>query len=216
MNGNTEPRRRRRFAKLVVWIAVLAAAAVLATLPFAGRLLVVEDPFQKSDAIVVLAGAPADRWLEAADLFHEGAAPRILLSPGRIDSAVRIARQRGVRLLSESEAVRDALGQLGVPAEAVSAIPGSVDNTADEAAACREVAQRNGWTRLIVVTSKYHSRRTRFAFRRAFRGTPVTIAVRGSRYDESTPRRWWRNRNDIRFVVGEYEKLLLYRLGLGR
>lgn len=216
-NGRTlSPSKGRRFARLLVWILGAVALAGVATLPFAGRLLVVEDPLQKSDAIVVLSGATAERWLEAADLYHEGAAPHVLLSPGRIDSAERIARERGVRLPSGADMERDALGQLHLPAEAISVMPGSVDNTADEAARCRQIANRHGWTRLIVVTSKYHSRRTRFAFRREFRGIPVTIIVRPSRYDEATPPRWWRSRNDIRHVVYEYEKLLLYRLGLGR
>ena len=218
MNGYREPRRPRRgrFTRLLVWIAGLGAAALLVALPFAGRLLVVEDPLEKGDAIVVLSGAPAERWLEAADLYREGAAPRILLSPGRTTPAERIARERGVRLPSEAEVVRNALGQLHVPDEAISVMPGSLDNTAEEAAVCRQVAERHAWTRLIVVTSKYHSRRARFAFRREFRGTPVTIVVRPSRYDEARPAAWWKSRNDIRLLVYEYEKLLLYCLGLGR
>ena len=207
---------RRMIARLLVVLFAAALVAFVAALPFAGRLLVVDDPLQKGDAIVVLSGAPADRWLEAADLYHEGYAPRILLSPGRIDSSEKIARQRGVRLMTSAEAQRYALRQLQVPDEAIAAMPGSVDNTAEEAAVSHETAARNGWTRLIIVTSKYHTRRTRFAFRREFRGTPVTIIVRGSRYGEGTPARWWRSRNDARFVLEEYSKLLLYSLGLGR
>ncbi len=203
-------------AKLLALLAAAALIALVATLPFAGRLLVVSEPLEKSDAIVVLSGSVADRWLEAADLYLEGYAPRILLSPGRIDRAEEIARERGVRLMSGAEVQRYALEQLKIPGEAISVMPRSVDNTADEAAVTRGIAARNGWTRLIVVTSKYHTRRTRFAFCREFRGTPVTIRVRASRYDEAAPENWWRGRGDIRDVLNEYEKLLLYRLGLGR
>ncbi len=207
---------RRKFARLLVLLAAAVLAAFVATLPFAGRLLVAEDRLEKADVLIVLSGAPVDRWLEAADLYLEGFAPRILLSPGRIDSAGRIARSRGVRLMTEAEAVRDALEQLHVPDDAILVMPGSMDNTADEAHAAHLMAAQNGWKRLIVVTSQYHSRRTRFAFQREFRGTPVTIIVRPSRYDEATPGRWWKSRNDVRQVVYESEKLLLYRLGLGR
>jgi uncharacterized SAM-binding protein YcdF (DUF218 family) len=111
--------------------------------------------------------------------------------------------------------VYGALRQLGVPETAITVMPREVDNTAEEAAVTREVASRSGWTRLIVVTSKYHSRRTRFAFRREFNGTPVQIIVRTSRYDSAKPERWWHDRADVRSVLQEYAKLLLYHLGLG-
>jgi uncharacterized SAM-binding protein YcdF (DUF218 family) len=214
--GQATPSKRRIVARRVAWTLTACVLAFAAMLPFAGRLLVAEDPLQKADAIVVLSGAPVERWLEAADLYHEGFAPRLVLSPGRTDYAARLARDRGIHLMTEAEIVRDALGQLRVPQDAIIAMPGSLDNTADEAHASRVLAEQNRWTRLIVVTSKYHSRRTRFAFRREFRGTPMAIIVRPSRYDGANPARWWRSRSDIRYVVYESEKLLLYRLGLGR
>ena len=214
--GQATPSKRRVVAKLLAWTVAACVVAFAAMLPFAGRLLFAEDPLQKADAIVVLSGAVFERWLEAADLYHEGFAARLVLSPGRTDYAERLARERGIHLMTEAEIVRDALGQLRVPQDAVIVLPGSLDNTADEAHACRVLAEQKGWTRLIVVTSKYHSRRTRFAFRREFRDTPTAIIVRPSRYDEANPARWWRSRYDIRYVVTESEKLLLYRLGLGR
>jgi uncharacterized SAM-binding protein YcdF (DUF218 family) len=68
---------------------------------------------------------------------------------------------------------------------------------------------------VIVVTSSYHTRRTKFAFRRAFAGTSVTILVRGSRYSQANPARWWTRRSDIRFVMSELPKFLAYVAGLG-
>jgi hypothetical protein len=38
---------------------------------------------------------------------------------------------------------------------------------------------------------------------------------RGSRYDQSTPERWWRRRSDIRWLLSEVPKLGAYALGLG-
>ena len=78
----------------------------------------------------------------------------------------------------------------------------------------RARALANHWQRVTIVTSKYHTRRTGFAFARAFQGTGIHIVVRGSRYDLATPRRWWADRGDIRYVASELPKLLLYWLGL--
>jgi uncharacterized SAM-binding protein YcdF (DUF218 family) len=112
------------------------------------------------------------------------------------------------------ELTLDAMAQMGVPKTAVTVLPHEVDNTAQEANAVRELVTREGWTSLIVVTSIYHTRRADLAFRREFRGTPVKIIIRSSRYDRSQPRRYWARRGDIRFVSSELQKLILYRLGL--
>jgi hypothetical protein len=39
--------------------------------------------------------------------------------------------------------------------------------------------------------------------------------MHGSRYDLSTPERWWTRRADIRWLLSEIPKLVAYRLGLG-
>lgn len=202
-----------RASALVLLLATLAA---LAGCPYAGRYLIVDRPLQKADAIVVLAGAQVDRWLEAVDLHREGLAPSILLSPGYVDPLGDELRARGIRLPREIDVHRDAMIQLGIPATAIEIMPHGYDNTADEAAGVRTIARSRGWTRLIVVTSKYHTRRSLFAFERELRGSGIEVQVRGSRYDRAQPDGWWQNRSDLRFVVSELQKLAAYRLGLGK
>ena len=202
-----------RASALVLLLAMLAA---LAGCPYAGHYLIVDRPLQKSDAIVVLAGAQVDRWLEAVDLHREGLAPSILMSPGYVDPLGDELRARGIRLPREIDVHRDAMIQLGIPATAIEIMPHGYDNTADEAAGVRTIARSRGWTRLIVVTSKYHTRRSLFAFQRELRGSGIEVEVRGSRYDRAQPDGWWRNRSDLRFVVAELQKLAAYRLGLGK
>jgi uncharacterized SAM-binding protein YcdF (DUF218 family) len=209
------PRRTLRLAKRFVIVMVIGAAvATAAFLPFAGRYLSVNEPLERSDAIFVLGGARAERWLEGVDLHREGWAPLIVLSPGYSEGAERQLRELGIRYPSEVELARDAMIQLKVPPPAIVILPGELDNTAQEAIAIRARVEREGWTALIVVTSVYHSRRVQVAFRREFRDTRVKVIVRASRYDNATPRRWWSNRGDIRYVAAELQKLILYRLGL--
>ena len=188
---------------------------VAAFMYYGGRYLQHEDPLAKADALFVLDGARVERWLEAYDLYVVGYAPRIVLSPGRDEPAERLLRARGIRYPREIELRRNALVQLGVPPDAVLTDMNPVDNTAEEAAALRDLARGRGWRSVIVVTSKYHTRRAGFAFRRAFDGTNVRIAMRASKYDYSDPARWWRRRSDFRFVISEWPKVFAYRLGLG-
>jgi uncharacterized SAM-binding protein YcdF (DUF218 family) len=208
------PRTRRRFgrAALVLLVALLIGAAW--AFPRTGRYFVVDTVTGPADAIVVLAGTRAERWLEGVDLYKEKLAPRIVLSSGRIEVAESRLRERGIRFPREVDLIRDAMIQLGVPADAIEPFSDSVDNTAAEAAVTRTIVASHGWRRIIVVTSKYHTRRSLFAFEREFKGSGVTIEIRGTRHEVSAPDEWWKHRPDIRFVVSEVIKLTLYRLGL--
>ncbi len=196
--------------------AVTALLVLAAACPFAGRYLIVDRPLEPADAVVVLAGGRVERWLEAVDLYKEKMATRILLSRGQVEAAEMTLRRRGIRFPPEVDLAREAIGQMGVPANAVDVISRSLDNTAQEAAAAREFAVARRWTSIIVVTSKYHTRRSLYAFEREFRGTGIRIQVRGSRHDTALPDGWWRRRVDFRWVTSELQKLLAYRFGLAQ
>jgi uncharacterized SAM-binding protein YcdF (DUF218 family) len=199
---------------VIVFAAALTTAAAVWALAHAGSYLQHEDTLRRADAIFVLAGTRFERALEAADLYHEGYAPAILLSPGQVEPAENILRRKGIDLLHEVEQVRDALVGLGIPRDAITVGVGAVDNTAAEAKLLREVAAPRGWRVVIVVTSKYHTRRAGFAMRRGLAGAGITVVVRASRYDPSDPAHWWRHRGDIRRLMQEWPKVLAYRLGL--
>ena len=180
-----------------------------------GSFLVREDPLQRADAVFVLAGTRTERWLEALDLYRQGYAPLIVLSPDRPEIGEQQIRRMGIRFPREPDVARDAMIQMGVPAAAILAPDGYVDNTAAEAEWLRALATRRGWHRVIVVTSKFHTRRAGFAFRRAFTGSGITILVRASQHDPSDPAHWIRTRPDFRFGLSEWEKIVAYWFGVG-
>lgn len=195
----------------------LLAAIVLAALAFprAGRFLIVDDPIRPADALVVLAGARVDRWLEAVDLYREGKGKNILLSPGYLEPAEVRLRANGIDYPAATDLIRDAMVQMGIPATAITSIPEGMDNTAHEALFAARIARERGWKSVVVVTSPYHTRRSLFAFQRELRGTGIDVQVRGTRYDDIDPDRWWKRRHDFRFVSWELQKYIAYRLGVG-
>lgn len=197
---------------LVAQLALLAF--VLCALPFAGRLLSHEDALQRSDAVFVLAGSRIVRWLEASDLVNEGWAPEIALGGGYRESLEKSLLARGVRIPSEGEVARGALIQLGHPPERVR-ILGYTDNTAEEARMLQREAAVRHWSRVIVVTSRLHTRRAGLAMRRAFAGTQTEIIMRASRYDDDDPAHYWRKRRTMRSLMSELPKLVAYWIGLG-
>lgn len=200
--------RRVLLAQLVL-LLLLAAA-----LPFAGRAMYREDPLERANAVYVLAGERVLRWLEASELVKEGWAPEIVLSGGYREALEQRLLNRGIELPSEGEVAEQALIQIGIPADRVR-IVGYVDNTAAEAVLLRREALDRHWSRVIVVTSKLHTRRAGFAMRRALDGTGVRVIIRASRYDDDDPAHFWRRRRTVRMMLGELPKFGAYLLGLG-
>jgi len=187
--------------------AVLALGALaVAALALAGRLLVVTDPLPPSaDAIVVLAGSIPTRVLEAADLYRAGLAPRIVITRERLVRGETVLRARGVNLPESDELARAALEQLGVPAGAIVRLRRRARSTESEARTVARYACSHRLRRLVIVTSRPHTRRARLIYRRAL--GDVAVSVRPSRYDVFAATRWWHVRRDAKIVLYEYERL---------
>lgn len=162
----------RRLSRLVVVLAI-AELLVLSLPPVADALMM---PLQEEaraaakaapaccyDAIVVLGGgispaAPpyipepdlndsADRIWQAARLFHRGAAPRIIVSGGNPR-----AEAGGAAVMSEAQAMRIFLLDLGVPGGAIVIEDGSL-NTIQNIRGVRELVKGG---RVALVTSASH------------------------------------------------------------
>ena len=196
-----------------VVVALLAvAAATGAALLFGGRFLVVADPLPaRADAIVMLAGSIPDRVLETAELYRSGVAPRVVVTRERLREGDAALRAHGVRLPEPDEMSMTALERLGVPAPAIVRLRRRTHSTESEAATIARWACRTRIRRLIVVTSRAHTRRSRLIFSRML-GDRMELTVRPSRFDSFSTRRWWRVRRDAKTVLYEWERLLHYWL----
>ena len=162
----------------------------------------------------MLGGTRSDRALEAAELYRQGYAPRIVMSSGGREGAELALAARGLHVPTEAEIMRDVMVKdLAIPASAVEVLPEDVDNTAQEAENIRSRVLTRHWTRLIVITGRATTRRAGFAFRRAL-GRDISVMVWASRYDGYRSARWWTTRADIRTTLAEFPKLVAYWLGL--
>jgi uncharacterized SAM-binding protein YcdF (DUF218 family) len=209
-------RSRLRTRTLLAALAVVVVSFCAYAFVHVGLFMAREDPVRVADAILVLAGTRVERPLEAADLYLAGYAPRVLVTRSRQERlAYDAARARGITLPDEFDSETETLTRAGVPPAALVTLDRTHDSTGEESRTLRDVALRQHWSRVIVVTSKYHLRRARLACRRALAGTSVEIVMRGSRYDPSEPEHWWRHRGDIRWLASEVPKLILYASGAG-
>lgn len=200
-------------------VVVLALAALVAAvtaprwLPSFASFLIVNSPLRHADAIVVLSGTLAERPMEAADLYHEGYAPVVVLTRNEPEQAVFDLARRGIKVPLNDEIETDVLVKLGVPRPAIIDLPGFVDNTRVEGRRLAELVRARHWRTIIVVTSKYHTRRAGREIRRTLAPYGVTVLTRGSRYDPFDPANWWDHRDQAKNLLFEYEKLLAYLAG---
>ena len=182
-------------------LGLLALVLVLGTLylvrhpllRFAGESWLVEDPLEKSDAIIELSidNFYADRATRAAGLYREGLAPVV------VASGVRLRPYAGVAELMEHD-----LFERGVPKDKILRYPHDAENTREEAEVLAKLAQQKNWKRVIIVTSNYHTRRTRYIFRRVFPGN-IAVTVAGARDGDFDAEHWFEKRRSIKQLMGE-------------
>lgn len=195
--------------KIAVAIALLVAVVAFreALLRSAGRALVVDEEPAPSDVIVVPEWSHAAGALEAADLVHRGLANRVVVLLDAPDAAETELVRRGLQSPNQASWLVDLLHQLNV--ERVESITDSGNGTEAESLALPEWCERHKWRSIIVVSLPDHSRRLRRLLRRAMRGRPIRVIVRGTPYSSFHPDSWWRTRDGVRTQLQESEKLLL-------
>lgn len=200
---------------LIRGAAVLAPLLLLSAiaLPRLGPWLVIEDPLQKADAVIVLGGTMYERPLEAVDLYKEGWAPRLYLFREIADWGEQVLAERNIPYTRSVDLQIEVMRRLGVPPEAIGVL-NEANSTADEAEHALQLVTKERLTRLIVITSKQHTRRARMVMNRRLAPAGVTVMVRASRYDRADVDRWWANRSTLRFTLFESQRLLGYWLGI--
>jgi uncharacterized SAM-binding protein YcdF (DUF218 family) len=173
-------------------------------LPGVGGFLIVTDPLRPVDALVTLAGDP-ERVAYGAALFNRGYTHDFIVTDMRINAP----NSQG----EYASWVRSRATQLGVPPDRQFVAPGTVATTYAEANSVRQLAVQRGWQSIMVVTSPFHTRRSRIIFREVFHGTGITIIIKpvdGSWYKADS---WWLSRRGRRNTCLEYLKLVLYFVG---
>jgi len=188
---------QKTLGAILIAIAVIAAIHQL-WLPFLGYALVINDPLQKADAIIVLGGGNGDRERTGARLYKEGYASKVFTTgePLKIPS---------IDDTPFSKFSADYLKKLGVPETAILQLPESTSTCDDARLTLASLPV--GTKRIIVVTDPYHTRRSQLIFNGRFKNQVevIMVAASPSWFD---PSQWWMRENGIIAVGSEYLKLI--------
>lgn len=196
--------RRHRLLLGFAVVSLLAVGSYLARAPLltaAANVLTVDNAIAPSDYLVVMGGSPDDRPFAAAELYRRGLAPRVVVFEYRPGVA-------GVP--SQTDLYESILTLEGVPAQAIDRAPGLVRSSWEEGQSLRRFLAGRRVTRVIIVTSAEHTRRTNWSFRKALEGLGVdvrTAAARHAAFDESN---WWRHNEGVLRYLHEFLKFPFY------
>jgi uncharacterized SAM-binding protein YcdF (DUF218 family) len=177
-------------------VALLAGGAVqleLLVILFPQKVLTIDSGEVKADAIVVLGGGLYARPERAAQLFGEGAAPKIVISG-----------------TGDTEQNAQTLEKNGVPADAI-AMEGRSTSTLENAKFSVPLLRQMGAHRVIIVTSWYHSRRALACFEHFAPDIQFYSRPTYSGYETKE----WDAKGVKGYLKSEYIKLPLYWLFYG-
>jgi len=178
-----------------------------------GSFLVADDAPYKADAIVVLNTGMEyyPRLIEAASLYKEGYAKKIVINGNRKTEALRELEKKGfvhcclwyeerLRILELYNVSRDDV--ITISAE-------DVYDTVGEARIVGEEIIKTGISSVIITTSKSHTRRACHIWENIW-SNQLKIKMVSAKDDPYDPEGWWKSGRQIKWVLSEYGAWIFY------
>jgi hypothetical protein len=170
---------KQRWLLTFVGVGLIFVLAIFAAR--AGYMLVVDSP-QSSDVILVLAGETDHRPMRAIQLLDQGYARRIVLD------VPADARDFG---FFEIELAQRYVAKFP-EASSISICPIVGLSTKDESHDAEKCLDKESGSRILLVTSEFHTRRALSVFQHEMHGKTFSIAA--ARDEKEFGERWWQHR----------------------
>ena len=193
--------------RVVIGLVMLAGLAVSLAVGFffgIGYYLSPQDDLTNVDAIVAISGGDTSaRTAEAVALYKAGWSRHLIFSGAALDTS---GPSNAAAMAATAEAA-------GVPAAAIELDEGAT-NTRGNAAGVADIAGRDQYKSIILVTSPYHQRRAFLVFRRAF--DPSIAIINHSSVDRGWRRsHWWATAESRATTMSELQKVM-FELASGK
>lgn len=183
-------RRRRLLAAAVIVVALLVAS------PWPARWLIRERPLERPDAILSLTSHERERFAETAAQAKRWPQAVVLLAmPDVVGKYNCDACSHRVGWLET----------LGVPRARIRMLTPRVRNTDDELVTAAKWMRERRLTRLLIVTSPYHTRRVQVLARADLSG--VQVGVVACPVAGGLRKLWWTRHYDRSYVIYEFAAL---------
>lgn len=175
----------------------------------ANYLISTDTPLEKADMIFVLNGDYDTRPFYSSDLYKQGLAPIVAIAQTESSPSERLGL-----VDNPTDIAVEVMKLRGVPADKVLVLnlDEPVTSTFDEARALRQYVEANRIQSVIMVTSAFHTRRSRWIFERELEGVQVKLEVAGAPYNNFDAGNWWQYEEGLINLNNEYIKLIFYKI----
>ena len=196
-----------KFGAPVLILVLLLCFFSDCVLTWVGTIIVKDEKPVRADAVVVL-NTGMDyypRLIEAAALYKQGFVKRIVINGNRKTDTLRALEKKGYKPCCPwYESAFRILEILGTPRKDMMAVSAEdAYDTVSEAQAVGPELLRVGISRIIIATSKSHTRRAGHIWRHLWRER-LTIRTVAAQSDPYLPNGWWKSGRQIRWVLAEY------------
>ncbi len=192
----------------IVGFGLLALAAVIGlyfALTAAGGILIIADPLEKSDAVVVLSGGDGERLDEAARIYQDKMAEYIVFTHPEREGGGWQSHLMDMKLQAMNQ---------GVPITGLLVTDKHGNSTYEEAKEIRRYLEPMKFQSITIVTDPFHTFRTRLIFRDVFKDSSMKVRVRPVRGHWYRSTTWWRSAEGWQMTVEEYLKIAAYLVGI--
>ena len=207
--------KQKKFIILVLIICILTGLYAVSGSVFRcmGEFLIYDDPSGKSDAAVVLNTDLEyyPRLIEASAIYKQGLARKIIINGNRKTDSLRNIEAMGFeKCCAWYEDRMSILELLGVPRYDVLAVSAEdAYDTVTEAEAVGSEVVKQGYKNIILITSKFHTRRAAHIWKDLYRDELKVTSV-SAKTDPFDPASWWEQGRQVRWVLAEYGAWIFY------
>ncbi|NQY74790.1 MAG: YdcF family protein [Candidatus Margulisbacteria bacterium] len=162
-----------------------------------GSYLVYETPFEEADVALVLTGGNGKRVKKGVELYHSGKVDLLIMNGGGGYMTQPFATRMKEYALS-----------LGIPEEDILMEIKSL-STFESAKFVLPMLQQLQVRKGVLVTSKYHTRRSYKIYEKIFRDSGISLYVVGAP-DQINYQSWWKNHEMAEDILIEWAKTIVY------
>lgn len=174
-------------------------------------LFVVDTAQEGADAIIILSGNSETRVAHAVELFESGYSKKILLT----DAKPQQLKYRFVQ--SEKDIAKLILDSENIDYSIVkSQRVGGATSTLDEAYDLANFLEKSKFTRVIIVTDSYHTRRSLYTFQKVLTSKDIRteIQISPAFTNKYKVYSWWESEQGLLDFIPEFFKMIIYVFSL--